>query len=326
MADQKQSGYDREFLINLYKTLYSIRIFESRSIQLYRQGLVRGYFHPYLGEEAIAAGACAAINPDDYITSTHRGHGHCIAKGAQVKHMVAELFGKKTGYCKGLGGSMHIADLSKGNLGANAIVGANLPLGVGAALGSSLKNDGKVTVSFTSDGASNNGVFCESINLAAIEELPLIVVLENNQYAVSTPIKESARETNLFKRGKAFGIKSYQIDGNDVLEVYETVKKSADLCRKGKGPILIEAITYRHGGHHVNDPGAYMPREELEHYKSIDPIKRGRDYLVKQAKLSETEIKKLELAVEQEMEEAIEFAGSSDALSFDEFLKIVEDY
>ena len=325
---EKKSGnmYDKKFLTTLYKTLYTIRIFESRSIKLYRQGLVRGYFHPYLGEEAIAVGACAAINPEDYITSTHRGHGHCIAKGAQVKHMVAELFGKKTGYCKGLGGSMHIADLSKGNLGANAIVGANLPLGVGAALGSSLKNDGKVTISFTSDGASNNGVFCESINLAAIWDLPLIVILENNQYAVSTPIKESARETNLFKRGKAFGISSHQIDGNDVLEVYETVKRAAATCRKGKGPILIEAITYRHGGHHVNDPGAYMPKEELDHYKSIDPIKRGREYLSKYGKLSETEIKEIEQSVENEMEEAIEFAKSSKALSFEEFIKIVEDY
>jgi len=320
------SSYSKKFLTDLYKTLYTIRVFESRSIQLYRQGLIRGYFHPYLGEEAIATGACAAIRPDDYIASTHRGHGHCIAKGADVKNMVAELFGKKTGYCKGLGGSMHIADLSKGNLGANAIVGANLPLGVGAALGSSLKGDDKVTIVFTSDGASNNGVFCESLNLAAIWNLPLIVIIENNQYAVSTSINESARETNLYKRGEAYGITSQQIDGNDVLAVYETVRETAGMCRKGKGPILIEAITYRHGGHHVNDPGAYMPKEKLDYYMSIDPIKRGRTYLLDKGKASENEVTKLEEQIEDEMDQAIDFAKSSAALSFDEFVTIVEDY
>ena len=318
--------YTKTFLSQLYKTLYTIRTFESRCIQLYRQGLIRGYFHPYLGEEAIAVGACAAINPDDYITSTHRGHGHCIAKGAEVNAMVAELFGKKAGYCKGLGGSMHIADLSKGNLGANAIVGANLPLGVGAALGSSMKKDGKVTIVFTSDGASNNGVFAESMNLAAIWDLPLILIVENNQYAVSTPISESARESNLYKRGKALGIQSEQIDGNDVLLVYETVKKCAQECRKSKGPFMIEAITFRHGGHHVNDPGLYMPKEKLDYYLSIDPIKRGREYLVDKGGASETDVKEIEAAVERQMEEAIEYAKAAEELTYDEFLAIVEDY
>ncbi len=318
--------YTKEFLEQLYKTLYTIRVFESRCIQLYRQGLFRGYFHPYLGEEAIAVGACAAINPDDYITSTHRGHGHCIAKGADVKPMVAELFGKKTGYCKGLGGSMHIADLSKGNLGANAIVGANLPLGVGAALASSMKKDNKVTVVFTSDGASNNGVFAESMNLAAIWNLPLVLVVENNQYAVSTPISESARESNLYKRGHALGIESKQIDGNDVLLVYETVKEYALACRDGKGPFMIEAITFRHGGHHVNDPGLYMPKEKLDYYMSIDPIKRGRSHLLQQGGATESEVKSLEEAIEKDIEDAIDFAKSSEELSYDEFLSIVEGY
>ena len=318
--------YTKEFLTQLYKTLYTIRVFESRCIQLYRQGLIRGYFHPYLGEEAIAVGACAAIHPDDYITSTHRGHGHCIAKGAEVKPMVAELFGKKTGYCKGLGGSMHIADLSKGNLGANAIVGANLPLGVGAALASSMKKDGKVTVVFTSDGASNNGVFAESMNLAAIWDLPLILVVENNQYAVSTPIADSAREPNLFKRGAALGIDSQQIDGNDVLLVYETVKAYAEKCRDGKGPFMIEAMTYRHGGHHVNDPGLYTPKEKMDYYLSIDPIKRGCDNLIKQGGVTAAEVDALEKEIEKTMDDAIEFAKASDELTFDDFLSIVEGY
>ena len=318
--------YTKEFLADIYRTLYTIRVFEGRCVKLYRQGMIRGYFHPYLGEEAIAVGACAAIREDDYITSTHRGHGHCIAKGADIKLMVSELFGKKTGYCKGLGGSMHIADLSRGNLGANAIVGANLPLGVGAALGSSLKEDGKVTVVFTSDGASNNGVFAESLNLAAIWNLPLILVLENNQYAVSTPITESAREPDLYKRGEALGIDSRQIDGNDVLLVYESVKESAEKCRSGKGPAVIEAVTYRHGGHHVNDPGLYMPREKLNYYLSIDPVERGRSYLVEQGGMSEKDVKKIEAEIEAAMDEAIEFAATSPELNFKEFQHIVEDY
>ena len=318
--------YSQEFLLQLYKTLYTIRVFELRCIQLYRQGLIRGYFHPYLGEEAIAVGACAAIKSDDYITSTHRGHGHCIAKGADIRPMVAELFGKKTGYCKGLGGSMHIADLGRGNLGANAIVGANLPLGVGAALASSMKQDGKVTVVFTSDGASNNGVFAESMNLAAIWDLPLILVVENNQYAVSTPISESSRESNLYRRGEALGIESRQIDGNDVLLVYETVREFAGRCRDGKGPFMIEAVTFRHGGHHVNDPGLYMPREKLDYFLSIDPVKRGRSYLSEDGEMPEPEISRIEQEIESAMESAIEFAKASEELTFDEFLAIVEGY
>ena len=173
--------YSKEFLADLYRKLYTIRVFETRCIKLYRQGLIRGYYHPYLGEEAIAAGVCAALNEDDYIVSTHRGHGHCIAWGAELKRMIAELLGRETGYCGGRGGSMHIADVRTGNLGANGIVGGGIPMGVGAALGSSIRGDGKVTGIFFSDGAANNGIFPEAMNLAAIWDLPVILVLENNQ-------------------------------------------------------------------------------------------------------------------------------------------------
>ena len=318
--------YNKQFLKQLYHTLYTIRVFETRCVQLYRQGLIRGYFHPYLGEEAIAVGACAALKEDDYITSTHRGHGHCIAKGADIKRMVSELLGKKTGYCLGMGGSMHIADLTKGNLGANAIVGANIPLGVGAALGSALKKDHKVTLVFTSDGAANNGVFSESLNLAAIWSLPLVVVVENNQYAVSTAIDQATRETDLYKRGVALGIESHQVDGNDVLQMYEQAKAAVQKCREDKGPILIEAVTYRHGGHHVNDPGLYMPEEKLKYYKSIDPVGRGRKYLIEKGKATEEEVTAIETAIEKEMDAAIEFANQSEELSFEEFIQIVEGY
>jgi pyruvate dehydrogenase E1 component alpha subunit len=318
--------YSKELLIEIYKKLYTIRLFETECIKLYRQGLIRGYFHPYLGEEAIAVGVCSTLEEGDYITSTHRGHGHCIARGADIKRMTAELFGKKTGYCRGLGGSMHIADFSAGNLGANGIVGGGIPLGIGAALSSSLKNENKVSVVFTSDGAANNGIFSEALNLAGIWNLPLFLVIENNQYAVSTPVEQVSCEPDLYKRGLGIGIESFQIEGNDVLEVYKHSQRSVKKCRKGKKPILMEAKTYRHGGHHVNDPGLYLPKDRLEYYKSKDPVNIGRKYLLKTEGTTENEIKKLEQEIIDKMEDAIGFAKNSEELTVEEFAEIVEDY
>ncbi len=316
----------KKFLINLYNRLYTIRVYETRCIQLHRQGLIRGYFHPYIGEEAIAVGVCAALEDKDYITSTHRGHGHCIARGAEIKRMVAELLGKKTGYCQGLGGSMHIADFSSGNLGANGIVGAGIPLGAGAALGASIRGEDRVSVVFTSDGAANNGVFGETLNMAAIWNLPLLLVVENNQYASTTPVEKTTRDPDIYKRGKGYGVESFSVDGNDVLEVYEHAKKSIIKCRKAQGPILMEAKTYRLGGHHVNDPGLYMPKERLEYYKSKDPVIMGRKYLIEKGKMTDKEINKIEESIECEIEEAIEFAKESPEMTIDEFEKIVSAY
>jgi len=318
--------YSIEFYTTLYKTLYTIRIFESRCIKLYRQGLLRGYLHPYLGEEAIATGVCAALAERDYIVSTHRGHGHCIARGAAIHRMVAELLGKETGYCRGRGGSMHIADVTIGILGANGIVGGGIPLGLGAALGTRIRGEDRVTACFFSDGASNNAVFAESMNLAAAWDLPLIMVLENNQYAVSTPIEKCTRVPELFRRGAGYGVKSLRIDGNDVLEVYETAKQAVALCRDGKGPVLIEAMTYRHAGHHVNDPGTYMPQDQLEYYKSRDPVIIGRDYLLRRGGATEEKILALEAKVECEMDEAVEFAMASAEPSREQFLVEVSMY
>jgi len=316
--------YSREFLEKLYRTLYTIRVFETRCIQLYRQGFIKGYFHPYLGEEAIAVGVCAALKPTDYIGSTHRGHGHCIAKGGDLKKMVAEVLGKEAGYCRGRGGSMHIADTDTGNLGANGIVGGGIPIGVGAALGIHLQNRKDVVAIFFSDGAANNAVFAESLNLAAIWDLPAIFVLENNQYAVSTPIEESSRITDLYKRGLGYGVVSLQVDGNDVLEVYEKTKEAVRTCRDGKGPVLLEAKTYRHGGHHVNDPGLYMPKERLEYYKAKDPLKIARQYLLEKAKCTEQELANIDSQIEKTVEEAIEFAKNSPEPSVEKFLQEVE--
>ena len=249
-------------------------------------------------------GVCAALGANDYITSTHRGHGHCIARGADINKMIAELLGKKTGYCMGLGGSMHIADFSSGNIGANGIVGGGIPIATGAALSLSLKDIKGVSVVFASDGASNNGVFCESLNLAAIWNLPLIMVIENNQYAVSTPIEQSTREPELYKRGIAYGIHSVTVDGNDVIKVYETAKDAVDICKQEKGPVLIEAKTYRHGGHHINDPGSYMPKEKLEYYKEKDPLIMGKKYLI-ECGMNEKNISEIEKNVDNNIEEAV---------------------
>jgi len=316
--------YSREFFEQLYRTLYTIRVFETECIKLYRQGLIIGYFHPYLGEEAIATGVCAALRQDDYIVSTHRGHGHCIARGGELKKMVAEVLGREAGYCRGRGGSMHIADVNIGNIGANGIVGGGIPIGVGAGLGIHIRGGDQVVVIFFSDGACNNGVFAESLNLAAIWDLPVIFLLENNQYAVSSPIEEMSRIPDLYKRAEGYGVRAYQVDGNDVLAVYENTQNAIETCRKGKGPVMIEAKTYRHGGHHVNDPGLYMPRDKLEYYKSKDPVDIGRKYLLEETKCTEQETAAIEQQAQQAMEEAIEFAKNSPEPSVEKFLEEVE--
>lgn len=315
----------QEMLLWMYKTLYTIRVFETRCIELYRKNLIRGYFHPYLGEEAIAVGVCAALRKQDYLTSTHRGHGHCIARGANLNRMVAELFGKQDGYCAGRGGSMHIADLSAGNLGANGVVAAGIPHAVGSALGAKIRKEDCVAVSFTSDGGSNNGVFCEAMNLAAIWNVPMILVIENNQYAVSTPI-ENVTRSELFKRGEAYGIPSFQIDGNDVLKVYEKTRDAIEKCAQGKGPFLFEAITYRHGGHHCNDPGKYMPTDKVEHFKNHDPLTITRNYLIEEGQKKITDIEDINHTIEQAMDEAIEFARKSPEPSVETFLQEINNY
>ncbi|MCR9238372.1 MAG: thiamine pyrophosphate-dependent dehydrogenase E1 component subunit alpha [Alphaproteobacteria bacterium] len=316
----------KELLEKLFTTAFRIRNFESEGIKLYRQGLVRGYFHPYLGQEGIATGACAALEDRDYIASTHRGHGHCIAQGAEVGGMVAELLQKETGYCKGYGGSMHIADISRNNLGANGIVGASTPLGVGAAMASQVRGSDAVTVAFSTDGASNNGTFLESLNLAAIWNLNFILIVENNQYAVSTKLEEATRETELYKRGEAIGVESHRIDGNDPLLVYETVADAVKKCRAGLGPILIEAVTFRHSGHHVNDPGKYMPEEKLAYYKERDPVDRARDNFISMGKAAASEVEAIEADIKAEFEAAVDAAKVAGEVTVEDFQEFVADY
>lgn len=318
---RSSDAVSEKILLQMYRSAYATRQFELKCVDLYRQGLIRGYLHPYLGEEAIAAGACAALNPEDYIVSTHRGHGHCISKGADLKLMVAEIMGRATGYCKGRGGSMHIFSKETNNLGANGIVGAGIPIATGAAMGIKVKQGKEVVLVFFSDGAANQGVFPESMNFAAAFDLPVIFMLENNHYAVSTPVECSFGNCDLACKGDAFGMPGICIDGNDAVEVYQTTYRAAERARNGEGPTLIEAKTYRHGGHHINDPGLYMDPDVLAEWKARDPVEMlaGR---IKSGKKR----KDLEEQVTSELEEAVEFAKQSPQPSVDEFLAGIPNF
>lgn len=307
-------------LQGIYRNIYATRQFELRCIELYRQGLIRGYLHPYLGEEAIAAGACAALEASDFIVSTHRGHGHCISKGADLKRMMAEIMGRDTGYCRGRGGSMHISDKRVNNLGANGIVGGGIPIATGAGMGIKVRGTDRVVVVFFSDGASNNGVFAESLNLAAIFRLPVIYLLENNHYAVSTPIECAAGCCDLAGRGPAYGVPGICVDGNDALAVYRETAAAVARARRGQGPTLIEAKTYRHGGHHVNDPGLYMDPGVMADWKARDPI-----VLMRRAIGDDARIAAIEAQADAELEAAVAFAANSPEPDMEAFLNSIED-
>ena len=294
----------------IYLIMRRIRRFEETAEEAFRAAKMRGALHFYIGEEATATGVCAALDDGDYITSTHRGHGHCIAKGARMDKMMAELFGRTTGYSSGKGGSMHIADLELGNLGANGIVGAGMPIAAGAALGSKLRKDGRVAVAFFGDGAGPTGAFHESINVAATMKLPAVFVCENNQYGMATHADFSnAAPINL--RGPAYGIPSALIDGNDVFEVYATAKKAADRARRGEGPTLIESLTYRHKGHTVMDQKNYRTKDEIAEWVARDPIERFRKAVSDAGRLTEQDFETTDAQVEREVEHAVAFAEAS---------------
>ncbi len=315
---------DTELLLSMYHKILLIRRFEETGMQKYHEGFVHGYFHTYIGQEAVAAGACGALHPEDYITSTHRGHGHCIAKGADIRRMMAELYGKVSGYARGRGGSMHISDRVTGNIGANGIVGAGIPLAVGVGMGIRQEGSDRVVACFFGDGASNNGVFAESLNLAAIYRLPVIFLLENNCYAATTPVRRTALCEDLSERGCGYGVPGKSIFGNDPVEVYHAVGEAAERARSGGGPMLIEARTYRFYGHHVRDMGAYMDRGDLEYWKSRDPLDITAGRLL-EAGVSEAVLEGIRGEVDREIAEAVEFAESSPEPSVEEFLGEVDE-
>lgn len=301
----------KEKRLKMYKQMLEIRRFEEKVDQFFKENLMWGTCHLYIGEEATAVGAIAALNDDDYITSTHRGHGHCIAKGARLDKMMAELLGKETGYCRGRGGSMHIADVESGNLGANGVVGGGIPIAVGAALSSKMKKDGKVTLCFFGDGASNNGTFHESINLASVWKLPVVFVVENNLYGMSVPFKKACSVENIADRAKGYDIPGYIVDGNDVEAVFETVEKAVQDARNGRGPSIVECKTYRWKGHSKSDANVYRTREEIKAWMRKCPIKRYRGKLIKEGIATEKELKQVEENVVKAIYEAEEFAKNS---------------
>jgi 2-oxoisovalerate dehydrogenase E1 component len=300
-----------EQLESLYTTMVKIRRFDERTAELFIEGLVKGTAHSYVGEEAVAAAACANLREDDYIVGTHRGHGHCIAKGARVDRMMAELMGRVDGYCRGLGGSMHIAALDLNILGCNGIVAAGLPIGTGAALAARIRHSDRVVIAFFGDGASNQGVVHESLNLAAVWKLPIIFLCENNQYALSTSSRRTVAGDSIAGRAAAYAIPGVRVDGNDLGAVYDAVKTAVARARAGAGPTLVEAMTYRWGGHSMraNLPD-YRTKEEEREWMQRDPIARLKPEL-ERAGSTLMRLKELEEAVEVELDRAVNFAKAS---------------
>lgn len=303
----------RNLLERLYRTMVRIRLFEQKALELFLAGELPGFLHSCLGQEAVAAGVCAALREDDYITSTHRGHGHVLAKGLAMDRMMAELYGKTTGYCKGKGGSMHIADFSCGVLGANGIVAAGLPIATGAALSAQMRRSGQVVAAFFGDGATSQGAFHEAVNLAAVWKLPVVYVCENNHYAVSTPLERQMRIASVSERAAAYGIPGITVDGNDVVAVYQAAGDLIERARRGEGPALLECRTYRWLGHYVGDPATYRPPEELAWWKSRDPLLIFERRLLQEADFSEQELAMVRREASDELEAAVDFARRSPA-------------
>lgn len=302
-------AYKKEFLHDLYRTMVRIRLFEEKVSECFLGGELPGFVHLYIGEEAIATGLLKELNQNDYITSTHRGHGHCIAKGARIKPMMAEIFGKSTGYCKGKGGSMHIADFSVGMLGANGVVGGGINLAVGAALAAKMKKSGQVAVTFFGDGAANRGTVHEGMNMAAIWKLPVIFVCEFNQYASTTPSSYGTSVPDVAVRAQGYGMPAAIVDGNDVFAVNEAAKKALEYVRSGQGPYLLEFKTYRIKGHFVGDPEMYRTKQEVqEHFDKNDPLKNFAKVVLAKKWLSQKEMDAIFAEVTQEVAAAVDDA------------------
>ena len=302
---------DNSKLLDMYRQMLAIRFFEETVFELYGQNLVPGTIHLYAGEEAAAVGVCANLRKDDYVTSTHRGHGHCIAKGARLDKTMAEILGRKTGYCKGKGGSMHIADFSVGMLGATAVVGAGIPIATGAGLSIKLRGTDQIAICFFGDGASNQGTFHEGINMAAVWHLPVVFVCENNLYAMGTRQTRVMLIDNIADRAAGYGIPGVVVDGNDVLAVYEAARVAVERARQGGGPTLMECKTYRLRGHSRFDPAAYRPKDEVIEWLRKDAIARFQAKLLEMGIITEAEVQRTVEKARNDVEEATKFALES---------------
>ncbi|MCK9265879.1 thiamine pyrophosphate-dependent enzyme [bacterium] len=297
--------------IKLLTQMMQIRQFEDKIMELLAKNIAEGGSHLYAGMEAVGAGAISTLNPDDYITSTHRGHGHAIAKDGDLNALMAEILGKKTGVCKGKGGSLHLADVSKGNLGANGIVAGSLGIATGAGLSIKMRKSGQVVICFFGDGATNNGIFFECLNMASLWKLPVVYLCENNLYGMSVSVERACAVQDLTKKALAFDMKYDCVDGQDVIAVKDCVKKWVDFAREGNGPSFIVANTYRYYGHSRSDPRAYRTREEEKFWRERDPIKIFSNRMIEQGVLSKEEVVTIEEEVTKSIEEAVDFAINS---------------
>jgi len=304
----KKVGYEADFLLELYRKMLLIRKFEERVKYLFLEGIMPGTIHQCQGQEACAVGVCSALEPDDVITSTHRPHGHSIAKGISIDGAMGELFGKTTGCCKGKGGSMHLGDLTKGIIPAVAIVGGGIPIATGVGLAFKMKKQKNVAVCFMGDGATNEGAFHEAVNMGAIWDLPVVYVVENNLYGASTHVTKVFNTKTIAERSKAYGIPGVTIDGNDVLKVYETTAKAVKRARQGKGPTILELMTYRITGHSRRDPCLYQPKEERQEALANEPIGRFADYLKTNGIADQTQLDQMSDIIDAEIEAAVEQA------------------
>jgi TPP-dependent pyruvate/acetoin dehydrogenase alpha subunit len=309
---------NQEVLISILKTMLKIRQFEEALYHAFMTEKMPGTMHQAIGMEAVSSGVCHAINTNDVITSTHRGHGHAIAKGIPLESLMAELYARKTGTSKGLGGSLHIFGFDQGFLGTTGIVGAGVPIAVGAGLAAQLEGEGRVAIAFFGDGAANQGVVHEALNLAAIWQLPVIFICENNRYAVSMPIEKAAVSEHIADRAAAYGMPGSTFDGNDVLSVYNATREAVSIARTGGGPTLIEFLTYRYKGHSRFEPARYRPEGELEAWMAKDPIPRYQKWLLNECVLNEKELELLTSEVAASIEEAILFAKNSPETTVDD--------
>ncbi|MBN1318673.1 MAG: thiamine pyrophosphate-dependent dehydrogenase E1 component subunit alpha [Anaerolineales bacterium] len=299
--------FEHDLMLEMYRRMVTIRVFEETVFDVYRRGWMPGLAHLYDGEEATAVGVCMALRKDDTITSTHRGHGHIIGKGGRVEPMMAEVMGKKTGYCQGKGGEMHIADVSLGILGANGIVGGGIGIALGSAYAAKQEGKGRVSVAFFGDGAINQGIWYETANMAVLWQLPIIYVCENNQYTEFTHYKKLVSGNGLAARAEAMGMPGVDVDGNDVLEVYAAAAEAVDRAREGKGPTTIFCNTYRYGGHHVGDPGtAYRSEKERSEWRAADPIPRFEKELLARGAASPEQLENIRNEIDERISAAVE--------------------
>lgn len=317
-TDRRMSELTREQALGYFKEMSLIRRFEERAEEAYGQGKIGGFLHLYIGEEAIAVGAMAGLAPDDDVVTHYRDHGYVLARGVDPKRVMAELYGKSTGLAKGKGGSMHLADVSRHLWGGYAIVGGHVPLAAGLALASQYENRPRIVACFLGEGATNIGTFYSGLNMAAVWKLPLVIIVENNRYGMGTAVARASAVTNISAKACAFDIPAAQIDGDDVIRVRDAVHESAERARRGEGPQLIEALTYRFRGHSMGDPQRYRTKEEVEEARKLDPIMRFREGILREGLAAEADLDEVETQIEAIVNEAVQFAEASPAPTPDE--------